>query len=442
MNRWIFAFRRMSRQLWWRASLYAALGRPSRPWPEPGARRSLRRSWPSGFGGDSVEAVLTILASSLLAVATFSLGAMVTAYTSVSSAATPRAAALITGGRKHPEGPGHLCRGLSLRHRRGDGDQCAVLRAGRPGDHLPVSAWSWWPWSPFRLLTWVSRLTRLARLSHTVERVEGRDPDRLGRRGEAAAHGRIGRRAGPRADHRGAPDRLCAERGHPAAAGGGPSGPRGRIQVIARPGAFVMRGEPLARLSQDAIDADAVQTAFTLGRERSFDQDPRYGLIVLGEVADKALSAAVNDIGTVVGGDRFGGAASGSVGRRGAGGSAALRPRAGRALVGARSAGRHLRPRGPSRRPRPDQRGQAAQGAGLPVGPPGPGASDLGHGRAADAGRGLRQCRRRRAAAALRRPGPDKRGLDEIPRAVRLGLAQTPSSRHAAPLRHSLLASS
>ena len=62
-----------------------------------------------------------------------------------------------------------------------------------------------------------------------------------------------------------------------------------------------MRGEPLARLSGDAIDADAVQTAFTLGRERSFDQDPRYGLIVLGEIADKALSAAVNDIGTVVG---------------------------------------------------------------------------------------------------------------------------------------------
>ena len=75
----------------------------------------------------------------------------------------------------------------------------------------------------------------------------------------------------------------------------------GRIQVIARPGAFVMRGEPLARLSGEAVDADAVQTAFALGRERSFDQDPRYGLIVLGEIADKALSAAVNDIGTVVG---------------------------------------------------------------------------------------------------------------------------------------------
>ena len=41
------------------------------------------------LGGESVEAILAILASSLLAVATFSLGAMVSAYTAVSQAASP-----------------------------------------------------------------------------------------------------------------------------------------------------------------------------------------------------------------------------------------------------------------------------------------------------------------------------------------------------------------
>jgi uncharacterized membrane protein len=37
-----------------------------------------------------------------------------------------------------------------------------------------------------------------------------------------------------------------------------------------------------------------------LGDGRSFDQDPRFGLIVLGEVAQRALSPAVNDPGTAI----------------------------------------------------------------------------------------------------------------------------------------------
>ena len=91
MNRWLFLWRRLSRELWWRASLYAAFSVVAalaasllQPFvPEKMAER---------LGGESVEQVLAILSSSMLAVATFSLGAMVTAYTSVSSSATPRAA--------------------------------------------------------------------------------------------------------------------------------------------------------------------------------------------------------------------------------------------------------------------------------------------------------------------------------------------------------------
>ena len=82
MNRWLFLWRRLSRELWWRASLYAAFSVVAalaasllQPFvPEKMAER---------LGGESVEQVLAILSSSMLAVATFSLGAMVTAYTSV-----------------------------------------------------------------------------------------------------------------------------------------------------------------------------------------------------------------------------------------------------------------------------------------------------------------------------------------------------------------------
>ena len=37
-----------------------------------------------------------------------------------------------------------------------------------------------------------------------------------------------------------------------------------------------------------------------MGDARSFDQDPRFGLIVLGEIGQRALSAAVNDPGTAI----------------------------------------------------------------------------------------------------------------------------------------------
>ena len=95
MNRWLFFWRKMRRQLWVRATAYAAAGVAAAmlaaalaPWvPKEVAAR---------LGGQSVESILTILASSLLGVATFSVGAMVTAYTSVSSAASPRVAALVT----------------------------------------------------------------------------------------------------------------------------------------------------------------------------------------------------------------------------------------------------------------------------------------------------------------------------------------------------------
>jgi uncharacterized membrane protein len=36
-----------------------------------------------------------------------------------------------------------------------------------------------------------------------------------------------------------------------------------------------------------------------IGAGRSFDHDPRFGLVVLGEIAARALSASVNDPGTV-----------------------------------------------------------------------------------------------------------------------------------------------
>ena len=76
-----------------------------------------------------------------------------------------------------------------------------------------------------------------------------------------------------------------------------------RVEILAMPGTLVRRGEPLARVGVKALTDEALedwQGAFAVGHSRSFDQDPRYGLIVLGEIAARALSPGINDPGTAI----------------------------------------------------------------------------------------------------------------------------------------------
>jgi uncharacterized membrane protein len=72
--------------------------------------------------------------------------------------------------------------------------------------------------------------------------------------------------------------------------------------LTALPGTFADPARPLARVNGDMSDevADAIAAAYSIGAERTFDQDPRFGLSVLSEIASRALSPAVNDPGTAI----------------------------------------------------------------------------------------------------------------------------------------------
>ncbi|MCI1114058.1 DUF2254 domain-containing protein, partial [Stenotrophomonas maltophilia] len=71
--------------------------------------------------------------------------------------------------------------------------------------------------------------------------------------------------------------------------------------VAALPGAFLHPGRPLAHVAGGSSDIDgAIRDAFSIGDERSYDQDPRFGLAVMAEIASRALSPAVNDSGTAI----------------------------------------------------------------------------------------------------------------------------------------------
>ena len=70
----------------------------------------------------------------------------------------------------------------------------------------------------------------------------------------------------------------------------------------ALPGTLMHDRRPLMRVTgafDDEIEAKLAK-AFTIERHRSFDHDPRLGLIALSEIASRALAPATNDPGTAI----------------------------------------------------------------------------------------------------------------------------------------------
>jgi uncharacterized membrane protein len=300
MNRWLFWWRNLVRQLWVRASLYAATGAGAAllaivgaPWV-PGALAER-------LGGESVSSILTILASSLLGVATFSVGAMVTAYTAVSQAATPRAAALVTSDKEVQKALATFVgaflyaivavTAINANYYGQEGR--AILFLFSLGVVCLVA---------FRLLAWINRLSSLARVGHVIDLAEAQAREALrerrklpwlgGREGHIEAGFTI----------------LAAATGYvqnvdPARLQSEAETQDCHVEILAAPGAYVRSGDPLAAISSTACDArgcDGFRSAFAIGGQRSFDQDPRFGLIVLGEIAARALSPGVNDPGTAI----------------------------------------------------------------------------------------------------------------------------------------------
>jgi uncharacterized membrane protein len=58
-------------------------------------------------------------------------------------------------------------------------------------------------------------------------------------------------------------------------------------------------GSPAAALSDEALTAE-IAAAFIIGDDRTFEDDPRFGLVALAEIAARSLSPAVNDPGTAI----------------------------------------------------------------------------------------------------------------------------------------------
>ncbi|HEV2553879.1 MAG TPA: DUF2254 domain-containing protein [Bosea sp. (in: a-proteobacteria)] len=300
-SRWLWLLSQITRRMWFRASLFSILAVVTALVAIVVAPY-IPSDVPTKIGADAVDNILGIIASSMLAVTTFSLSTMVAAYSAATSNVTPRATRLVMEDTTTQNVLATFI-GSFLYSLVG----IIALSTGAYGSTgrvvLFVVTAAVIILIVVTLLRWIDHLSRLGRVTETTARVEKAAAEAIRlyceqpHMGGCAAVDMPGSARPVYASEIGYVQHLdmgalsdIAERG------------KGRIFVRATPGSFVTPADPVAFAEGlDVAEQEAeIRACYTIADVRSFDQDPRFGASVLAEIASRALSPGINDPGTAI----------------------------------------------------------------------------------------------------------------------------------------------
>lgn len=302
-----FFFERLRERLWVRPLIICAVSIVAVFLANAVEMSEFGRSLPK-VSTESTEALLRIVASSMLVMATLAVASMVSAYASASNSATPRSFPLIISDDVSQNAfsafvGAFIYSVVAL---------VALLNGlyEGAGSHFVLFALTMAVLAVVivTFVRWVDNIARLGRLGHTIEKVEGATAQAIRSRRSAPRLGGVaasGRPTGGTA--------VCAtsigylQRVDVAALQSLAAKSKLRIVVAALPGTFCTPNRPLAWLLSEGTDGlsdgdiRSTRSAFTINHARAFGHDPRFGLVVLSEIASRALSPSVNDPGTAIG---------------------------------------------------------------------------------------------------------------------------------------------
>ncbi len=302
----------ISRQVWVRATAFSVLGIVTALIALV-VKRYIPADLPTKIGSDAVDSLLTIIATSMLSVTIFSLSTMVSAYASATSNVTPRATRLLVEDSTAQNALATFI-GSFLFSLVG----IIVLKTGLYGDQgrvvLYVVTLLVIILIVLMLLRWTDYVLRLGRVLPTSERVEEAASRAMKLRRDAPNLGGVARR-----DDDGDSDlppgaipvfsrrfgyvqhidmKSLQETGESIGASIHVDALPGRMVDTVLPLCFIVATSGNGSIGDDALHE--VRDAFTVSDARSFDQDPRFGMCVLSEIASRALSPAINDPGTAI----------------------------------------------------------------------------------------------------------------------------------------------
>ena len=252
----------------------------------------------------SVVKLLSVMASSMLVIATFSVGSMVSAYAAASSTATPRAFTLLIADDASQNALSAFVGAFIF--------SIVALTVVENGYYqagglfiLFVIAALVFSIVIFTFVRWVDGIARLGRMGSTLDKVERATREALRRRRDAPTLEACLARPLPAGQAVFATRVGYVQHVDIAALQAWAEKAGTRVVVAALPGTLATPDRPLAfitgsRFDPPVPDDKCIIAAFGIDTERRFDDDPRFGLVVLSEIAGKALSPAVNDPGTAI----------------------------------------------------------------------------------------------------------------------------------------------
>lgn len=250
---------------------------------------------------NAVQSILQILASSLLTVAVFALSTVVGALSSASSATTPRAVPLIAGDLRAQTSISVFI-GAFLFSIVGIIGLSAGLYSEAGRLFLFVVTLGVLVLVVAALIRWIGQISAIGRVGNTIDAVEKATHDALK---VMADHPLLDCRA-----LKGEPVGRTVSVARPGYVQHCDTAELQRLAekhdltlaLLARPGAYATPVRPV--LCVDGTFDEDLQAeltdCFVIGDTRTFDSDPRFGFIVLGEIGDKALSPGINDPGTAI----------------------------------------------------------------------------------------------------------------------------------------------
>jgi uncharacterized membrane protein len=251
----------------------------------------------------SIIELLKIIAGSMFAVSTFAVASMVSAYSSAGQTATARAFPLIVADDVSQNALSTFVGAFIF--------SIVGISASMNGYYGRAGRFTLFCMMSLALIVvvltfvrWVDRIARLGRIGAIVDKVEQATSAALARRRRNPFLGGVAPCSLPSGTavlatgigYLQSIDMTALQR-H-----AGKSGVRVSVSVL--PGSYISPRRPLAYLTTEGAnpvpDTEAFAAAFIIGKARHFDDDPRFGLLALSEIASRALSPGVNDPGTAI----------------------------------------------------------------------------------------------------------------------------------------------
>lgn len=252
----------------------------------------------------SVIDLLKIIAASMLGVATFAVASMMAAYASTGQSATARAFPLVIADDVSQNA-------LSIFV--GTFIFAIVALSATSNDYFgKAGRFTLFVLTLFALVMvvlvfvrWVDSIARLGRLGAVIAKVEQATGEAIARRKRYPCLGGLVANGPPLGFAFHSDQNGYLQRVDMAALQSLADKHKVCITLAVLPGGVIVPSRPLGYVLPDGVDSGPVEPAllrkpFMIGPLRHFDDDPRFGLIVLAEIACRALSPSINDAGTAI----------------------------------------------------------------------------------------------------------------------------------------------